>query len=227
MMRLFPLLRKKLRVPKHRRFVGPPELWESNGRNQFELLLACGLKPHHYLLDFGCGSLRAGRFMIRYLAAEHYFGLEPNRWLVEAGLRYELGRADHAAKRPRFAHNDDFDMSVFGRRFDFVLAHSILSHTGNRLMEAFFANAARVLEPTGVVLATYVSGERDFEGEGWVYPGSVRYRFETVAAAARRAGLEFVSEIAWRHPGGQKWMAAGFTLPPSPAGEPTTTSGPD
>ncbi|MGH7086029.1 MAG: hypothetical protein ACREFN_13675, partial [Acetobacteraceae bacterium] len=41
-------------------FVGPPDEYDLMGATQFRLLTALGLRDHHRLLDFGCGSLRAG-----------------------------------------------------------------------------------------------------------------------------------------------------------------------
>jgi cyclopropane fatty-acyl-phospholipid synthase-like methyltransferase len=44
-----------------------------------------GLKPEHYLLDIGCGSLRGGVHFIAYLEPRHYFGIDKDEQLLEAG----------------------------------------------------------------------------------------------------------------------------------------------
>ena len=49
-------------------YVGPPEQYDFMGATQFRLLTTLGLREHHSVLDFGCGSLRAGRLLIPYLA---------------------------------------------------------------------------------------------------------------------------------------------------------------
>ena len=59
-----------------------------------------GLREHHSVLDFGCGSLRAGRLLIPYLLEGRYYGLEPNRWLIEDAMEHELGGALIDLKRP-------------------------------------------------------------------------------------------------------------------------------
>ena len=61
------------------------------GATQFRLLTTLGLKEQHWLFDFGCGSLRVGRLLIPYLLPGRYYGLEPNRWLIEDGIAHELG----------------------------------------------------------------------------------------------------------------------------------------
>ena len=41
--------------------------WDILGPLQYEFLLRNGLLPHNTLLDYGCGTLRGGRFFIKYL----------------------------------------------------------------------------------------------------------------------------------------------------------------
>lgn len=111
--------------PAYRAYVGKPEEWDLVASRQVTLLLAAGLRDTHRLVDVGCGSLRAGRMLIPYLRPERYFGVEPNRWLVEKGIEHELGRDLVEIKRPTFRFVDDFSLSAFGVSFDFALAHSV------------------------------------------------------------------------------------------------------
>ena len=91
---------KERRYPKHREFVGRPEAFDYLGGRHFMMLFALGLREHHRLLDFGCGSLRSGRLIIPYLASGNYYGIEPNQWLVRAGIQDELGESVLRAKEP-------------------------------------------------------------------------------------------------------------------------------
>src|SRR5919106_5797598 len=112
----------------YRSWVGPPQKYDLIAAMQFNVLTCLGLREDHLLLDIGCGSLRAGRLFIPYLLPGRYFGIEPERWLVEEGLRNELGEDILAAKRPTFSTKADFGLSAFEQEFDFLLAHSIFSH---------------------------------------------------------------------------------------------------
>ena len=58
----------------HRELVGG--LWEELGVLQFEFLVKRGLKPHHRLLDVGCGALRGGVHFVRYLDPGCYHGID-------------------------------------------------------------------------------------------------------------------------------------------------------
>src|SRR5215203_5715025 len=113
----------------YRAWVGPPEEYDLIGALQVSLLLAAGLEETHHLCDVGCGSLRAGRMLIPYLRSGHYFGIEPERWLVEEGVERELGQGIMEVKYPSFRFVSDFSLEGFGTVFDFVIAQSVFSHT--------------------------------------------------------------------------------------------------
>lgn len=180
-------------------YVGPPTQYDFMGATQFRLLTTLGLRASHSLLDFGCGSLRAGRFFLSYLDEGRYCGVEPNQWLIEDGIKNQIGNDLVTLKKPRFDHNSDFRTDVFAQEFDFILAQSIFSHTAGDLVVAALGNFRNSLKTDGIVAATFIEGKRDFEGTGWVYPGCVEFQPATVERFAREAGLLAV-RIPWYHP---------------------------
>jgi cyclopropane fatty-acyl-phospholipid synthase-like methyltransferase len=188
----------------YRAYVGPPRDYDLIAAMGFGLLVVLGLRQHHRVLDIGCGSLRIGRLLIAYLNRGGYAGLEPHRWLVEEGIRREVGEDQVRIKAPTFVF-DDNGASLFerGARFDFLLAQSIFSHTGPDLLDRWLADAARLLDDTGALAATYLEGEQDPAESGWIYPGCVLYRRDTMASMAARHGLQFVP-LDWHHPR-QRW----------------------
>ncbi len=99
----------------YRAYVGPPEDYDLIAAMTFNLLTTLGLRQHHSLLDVGCGSLRIGRLLIPYLNRGKYFGIEPNEWLVEEGIRRELGEGLVQIKDPTF-YFWRFDCHIFDRR---------------------------------------------------------------------------------------------------------------
>lgn len=109
----------------HRQLVGG--MWEEIGQLQLRFLLSQGLKPAHALVDVGCGALRGGVHLVRFLAPRRYFGLDINASLIRAGGK-ELEDAGLAAKQPRLLVNDKFELFRFGQRFDFGIAVSLFTH---------------------------------------------------------------------------------------------------
>ena len=188
----------------YRAFVGPTYRYDLIGAQQFALLYLLGLRETHRLLDFGCGSLRLGRVAIPYLLEGRYFGIEPEPWLIEDGFARELGEDARRVKSPRFDHNTEYRTDVFGIRFDYIIAQSIFSHTGEaasrRALESFKAS----LEPGGLIVVNWMVGEEqpqfDPDTSDWVYPECVTFRPERIERIAAEAGLA-VRACPWWHPG--------------------------
>lgn len=187
----------------HRAFVGQPQRYDLAAGSQFALLFLLGLREHHRLLDFGCGSLRLGRLAIPYLLPDRYFGIEPEARLVEAGFDQELGRDARALKRPRFDHNGDYRVNVFGEQFDFIVAQSIFSHTGEAPAVKALSAFAGSLAPGGLIVANWLLGPEtggpSADSADWVYPECVEFRPERIERIAREAGLA-VRACPWKHP---------------------------
>jgi cyclopropane fatty-acyl-phospholipid synthase-like methyltransferase len=178
----------------------------------FNLLTTLGLRQHHSLLDIGCGSLRIGRLLIPYLNRGKYFGVEPNEWLVDEGIRRELGETLVQIKRPTFFFSDSPDTIAQSKiSFNFALAQSIFSHCGLDLIQAWLSAISRSLAQDGALFATFLIGEEDSAQAGWIYPKCVNYRPATLKRAAEEVNLRF-EILDWKHPR-QTWAvfaAPGF-----------------
>jgi len=186
--------------PHYRRYVGPPEDYDLIAAMTFNLLTTLGLRQHHSLLDVGCGSLRIGRLLIPYLNRGKYFGIEPHEWLVEEGIKRELGEALLQIKRPTLFFSDVPEVVAQAKiSFDFALAQSIFTHCALDMIKGWLSAISRSLAEGGALVATFLPGEEDSPTKGWFYPGCVRYRPATMRRAAAEAGLRF-ELLDWRHP---------------------------
>jgi cyclopropane fatty-acyl-phospholipid synthase-like methyltransferase len=189
----------------YRAYVGPPDRYDLVAAMQFNLLTSLGLREFHFLLDIGCGSLRAGRLFIPYLLPAHYFGIEPEKWLVDEGLRNELGEDIIRIKRPTFSYNSLFNFSEFGQKFDFVVAQSIFSHASQAQIRDCLANVEKCLKPNGILAATFVQGRKNYEQEEWLYPECVTYTSRRMRRLVCESGL-VAKIIKWHHPNSQTWI---------------------
>ena len=188
---------------------GAPHLFESAGRLQLATLVREGLYPSSRLLDIGCGCLRAGYWLIRLLDAGCYFGIEPNKQMLQAGIESVLGPELQATKRPSFDTNDHFDCSVFGVKFDVFLARSIWTHASKsqiRMMldgfvqnsnpDAFFLTSYYPASWFGRRVADYTGTTADYTGTSWVgrshtstTPGMVCHKRSWIEAECHARGL--------------------------------------
>jgi SAM-dependent methyltransferase len=143
-----------MRPEDHRLAVGGK--WDEVGELQLRFLRAHGLLPEHRVLDLGCGALRAGIHLVRYLESGHYYGLDLNSHLINAGYERELWPLGLAAKLPldHLKVSADFGASQFGVAFDFVIAHSVWTHLPLDEIGRCLRQVAPTLAPTGRFYAT-------------------------------------------------------------------------
>lgn len=189
----------------YRAFIGPAEKYDLASAMQFNLLTFLGLRERHFLLDIGCGSLRGGKLFIPYLLPGRYFGTEPEQWLIEEGIRNELGEDIIRIKQPVFSYDNNFTLTTFDRKFDFILAQSIFSHAPQQQIIRCLSEAKKIMKPTSIFAATFDKGNENYMGDKWVYPDCVSYTLEHMTNLVKERGL-VCKPIDWPHPNLQTWM---------------------
>lgn len=100
--------------------------WAEAARWTHDFLRREGLRPDHYLLEVGCGSLGAAAHLLPFMEQSRYWGFEMHRELFEAGVQLELPKAGVCADRGHFIVNGDFDLSAAPHRFDYAIAQGLL-----------------------------------------------------------------------------------------------------
>lgn len=132
-------------------------MWEELGRLQFKFLVDKGLQPHHKLLDIGCGSLRGGRYFIRYLQTGNYSGMDISSKAIEHGKQLVQQEA-LSDKNPRLlvSKNKDLKFREFaGETFDYVLAQSVFTHLKPEHIQECFENIGQIMHGHSVFYFTH------------------------------------------------------------------------
>ena len=189
----------------YRAFVGPSNKYDLIGAMQFNLLTDLGLRQHHYLLDIGCGSLRAGRLFIPYLLPDRYFGTEPEQWLIEEGIKKEVGQDLINIKNPKFSYDSDFKLSVFNQEFDFIIAHSVFSHASQKQIRKCLSEAKKVMNEICIFAATFMKGKEDYTDDEWLYPGCSTYTMDCIVNLVKEQEL-ICKPLDFYHPSRQTWV---------------------
>ncbi|HVS67957.1 MAG TPA: class I SAM-dependent methyltransferase [Mycobacteriales bacterium] len=156
------------------------------GKLQFDYLREHGLQPHHRVLEIGCGNLRAGWRLIRYLDPGNYYGLDISQQVLFAAQQTVADRG-LTAKLPYLVLVRDQRFTLLpDATFDVVHAHSVFSHAPLDVIEDCFAHVGRIMKPDGFFDLTF----KRTEGKEY---GKLRedfyFRTETLIDAAARHGL--------------------------------------
>lgn len=141
-----------LKIRNHRSMVGGN--WDLLGRLQFNFLVGNGLTTESVLLDLGCGSFRAGRFFINYLAPGNYLGMDKQAVLVREGRIHEIAAELWEQKHPEIVVSSDFDLSRFSKSPDVVLAQSLLTHLTKKDIRLCLKRVRKGIRSTGVMYAS-------------------------------------------------------------------------
>jgi SAM-dependent methyltransferase len=163
-------------------------MWDEIGRLQFDFLVARNLRPHHKLLDLGCGTLRGGRHFIRYLGPGNYCGIDISREAVSAA-RQLIEQEGLSDKRPDIRVNEDRNLKfrdLAGGTFDYILAQSVFTHLKPEHIEECFENIGSIMDKNSVFYFTYKKG-RGYKQTGLK---NFRYPFSFFEALAQQNGFE-------------------------------------
>ncbi|MBT7650066.1 MAG: class I SAM-dependent methyltransferase [Opitutae bacterium] len=155
-------LEERAGVPSNREL-----MWEELGEWQINSLKKLGLSPSNKLLDVGCGPLRFGTYAISYLENGNYHGVEVWEPYIKLGKRVleEFGiTKDYTMKIDR-----DFDYEIFGEKFDFAIAQSVVTHLSVHQIDKLLSTLKKVMVPGGSFLFSYINNK---------FPYSVYYEME-------------------------------------------------
>lgn len=188
---MFHLLRvlKSLPITKKKRrhgMVGPPYLWKMKREFQIKFLKDMDLKPDHYLLDLGCGTLRGGIPIIEYLEIGHYFGIEVRKEVLNEGQK-ELVETGLEWKKPNLLISSDITNYKIDQKFDFVWAFSVLPHMSDEILVDNLTFVSKHLADDGVFYANVNIDER--EEKNWQGFPIVSRTFDFYSQKCEESGL--------------------------------------
>ena len=129
--------------------VGPPGVWQESRDFQIDFLRRKNLQPAHRVLDIGCGPLRGGIPLIRYLNASRYTGLDIRPSVVEEAWR-QIEKEDLVSKLPCVLVSDGFGRDELGDiKFDYIWCFQVLYHLDDDLVEQCLEQVASRLAADG------------------------------------------------------------------------------
>lgn len=178
-------------------------MWDEIGQLQFDFLSKQGLKKEHKLLDFGCGSLRAGLHFIKYLDKGNYFGVDISPEILSAAKKH-LREEKLEYKKPLLKLSNDLKFNNFdGYKFDYILSQSVLTHMPKHDIEELFSNIHKVMNHSSIYFATFwEEGSKIFTKDfvNFYYP------FEFLRDIGEKVGLSIKLIGDYDHPRKQKMM---------------------
>lgn len=160
--------------------------YETAGLGMFENLLRYGLKERDTCVDYGCGTMRVGQHVVKYLGRRRYWGLDISPRLLEEA-RALIG--DNASeKEPQLRVISDAAVAEAAAAGpDVLFSHRVLPHVHPGDLPEYFRNIMTIIGRTGQAI---IDGKWS-DGETVQYkPGSWAHSEFTLRA--------LVSDVAGR-----------------------------
>jgi len=160
------------------------------------MLKAFGLTPESRILDVGCGTGCLAEPLAHFLASEGlYYGTD----LSEVAVRF--CRERYIRPNFVFAKNEMTTLPIDGLRFDFIVFFSVFTHTYPAETRELLAEAARLLNGGGTIIADVFESDidKDFLGTR----AMVVLDLQRMLGLAEAVGFESrtIGELAWDHTG--------------------------
>jgi hypothetical protein len=146
--------------------------FESSGLSIFRDLVAFGLQPTDVCVDYGCGTLRIGQHVIKYLAPGNYWGLDIADWLLEDGKNL-IGTKTVADKSPQLrVISREAVQEAAARKPAMVFSAKVLQHVHPSELGEYFENIMTMIGTTGqaFIVTKWSAGDIvQYRVNGWAH----------------------------------------------------------
>ena len=186
--------------------------WEVLGPLQLEFLKSAGLRPANRLLDIGCGSLRGGLPLIRYLDKGNYSGVDISPDLLRAGQSFLRDEGLEWKQATLFCVENLRFAYLEGESFEFIWAQSVLTHMPLPEISELFEHVHRVMASGSQFFATY---HDRYVRRGAPRPFNFFYQFETLRTLGAEHGLRVERFPRYDQPRKQQMLRIQRTRSPS------------
>lgn len=162
------------------------------GRGKADMLKTLGLRPDSKILDVGCGTGSLAEPLVDFIGSG---GLYVGTDLSEVAVQF--CREKYARPNFRFAKNGMTTLPIEDQRFDFIVFFSVFTHTYPAETRDLLAEAARLLNDGGMIIADVF--ESDIDGDSLGTRAMIVLDRRRMLDLAEAQGLEArtLSEFTW------------------------------
>ena len=137
-----------------------PSKYVDMAEGHFKFLRSKGLLPHHRVLDYGCGFMRTGVFIVPYLEEHHYVGVDISgerlKKAAQLAAARKLSQGTFELIEVKSCRLDELN----GQHFDYIWANSVLHHMPEPDIRMFLQNLKRLIDGNSQFFFTFTPSEK-------------------------------------------------------------------
>ena len=141
-------------------------------RNFVEKLVTLGLKPHDACVDYGCGTLRLGLYLIAYLRPGAYWGMDVAEFLLEEGRRL-IGEELLTEKQPHLRVISPQSVAEAATcKPAMLISFKVLNHVHPDELQDYVVNILEIIGTSGqAIIRGKWSGTEtiQYSGRSWAH----------------------------------------------------------
>jgi SAM-dependent methyltransferase len=135
-----------------------------------QTLVKQGLQPEHKCVDYGCGTLRIGHHLMRFLRAGHYWGLDISARVLDEG-RQLIGPELHASARPNLRVISPATIAeAASARPEMLFSVMVLRHVHPDELQEYLSNIFSIIGDWGRAFIDGIyDGDTTENDDSWSY----------------------------------------------------------
>jgi|LakMenEpi03Aug12_release.lakeMendotaPanAssembly.Ray.scaffolds.fasta_scaffold68140_2 glycosyltransferase involved in cell wall biosynthesis len=173
-------------VPEYRQNLVCTAGYFDSARKYFGKYVIDLLKPEYKVLDLGCGVLRVGLPIIKYLDVNNYYGFDISEHrLIEA--KQEVSDNNLLFKNPKLTNK----WSDINLKFDFILCFQVFIHLDDEILDDVLDKISSSLKDDGVCIASINTSDKNEDNARWLEFPFVCRPYSFYDYHLRKHGLKF------------------------------------
>ena len=155
-----------------------PTVYLKNAEEHFTYLKTKGLKPEHRFLDYGCGVMRTGLYVAKYLNPGNYVGVDISAERLRLGRMLAEKHGLPPDHYKLITVTDCHVEELAGYEFDYIWVHSVISHMPPDEVRLALTNLRPLLANGGQIIFDFRKGDRLKRKflKDWCYPTELMQR---------------------------------------------------
>lgn len=150
------------------------------------------IKPNHKVLDLGCGVLRIGLPLIKYLESNNYYGFDISEYRISEAKK-EVNCNNLSIKYPTLTSN----WSEINIKFDFIWCYQVFIHLSDERLNDLLNKIANSLKDDGVCIASINISDKYGDSMTWNEFPFVCRPYSFYEERLRYHGLKFEKVANW------------------------------
>ena len=173
-------------VPEYRQNLVCTSGYFDLARKYFGKYVVNLLRPEYKVLDLGCGVLRVGLPIIKYLDESNYYGFDISEHRLSEA-KQEVSDNNLFLKNPKLTHK----WSDINLKFDFILCFQVFIHLDDEILDDVLYKISSSLKDDGVCIASINTSDKNEDNARWLEFPFVCRPYSFYDYHLRKHGLKF------------------------------------